>query len=108
MKLAIIFCVFACALSSYAETATSPAGDVCLKSAKSWVIKSESKKTATKVDQIKNLEIKLQGNGANLYLVTMFVEGPKTGDNTHWEVVGEFNYDKNICRIILGRRYWAH
>lgn len=93
---------------SLAQNVTSSADEACKKSAKSWILDSESKKTGAKRDLINDSEIKLLGNGANLYLLTMFVTGPKTGDNTHWEVVGEFNYDSKSCKILLGRRYWAH
>lgn len=89
---------------SYPEDAKN----LCLKSAKSWVLNSESKKTKTKIELIKDTENNSLGNGANLFLISIFVTGPKTGDNTHWEVVGEFDYAKDSCKILVGRRYWTH
>ncbi len=99
----IVFCKF-----SYAKNETKTAADICLKSATTWAIKTEAKKTGAKVDQIKTSEAKSLGSGANLYLASVFVDGPKTGENTHWEIVGEFNFNKHTCEILVGKSYWAH
>lgn len=96
--------IFNCA---YASDETTSA-DICLSSARDWVLKSEAKQTKTKLEKIKDSEKHSLGSGANLYLMSVFVEGPNTGDNTHWEVVGEFNLRSNSCKILMGRRYWAH
>lgn len=84
------------------------AAEICLKSANAWALKSEAKHTKTKPEQIKITVKKSLGSGASLYLMSVFVEGPKTGDNTHWEIVGEFKLKTDSCKILLGRRYWAH
>lgn len=84
------------------------AADTCMKSATTWALKSEAKKTGVKIEKIKVIENRSLGNGANLYLMSLFVEGPKTGDNTHWEIAGEFELETSSCKILVGRRYWAH
>jgi hypothetical protein len=84
------------------------AAEICLKTATAWAVKSEAKHSKSKFDQIKIGEKKSNGSGASLYLMSVFVEGPKTGDNTHWEIVGEYRLKTDSCKILLGRRYWAH
>jgi hypothetical protein len=31
------------------------------------------------------------------------VEGPNTGDNAHWEIVGEFNLKNSTCKVLIGK-----
>ncbi len=93
---------------AHAETKTASAADICSEAASSWALKSEAKQTKSKAEKIKDIERQALGNGANLYLMSIFVEGPNTGDNTHWEIVGEFNPKNSSCKVLLGKRYWAH
>jgi hypothetical protein len=108
MKILATLVSFVIINSAYAEGEITSAADICLRSATSWVINSEANQTKTAPEKIKGSEKRSLGSGANLYLMSVFVEGPQTGENTHWEVVGEFNLKKDSCKILLGRRYWAH
>lgn len=90
------------------EVVNQSAADICMESASRWVIKSEAKQSKVKQVKIQVTEKRSLGSGANLYLMSLFVEGPNIGDNIHWEVVGEFLIKNESCKILLGKRYWAH
>lgn len=108
MKFAIAFLAFTILSYAYAKIESVSANDICIKASGAWVRNAEAEHTASKKERIQDLEKRSLGSGAHLYLMSIFVDGPKTGDNTHWEVVGEFELKSNSCKILLGRRYWAH
>lgn len=76
----------------------------CLNQAKEAATWLESKHSKVAQNKVTIPESKELGGGGLLELHSVFVESPKTGDNTHWELVAEI---KN-CKMILSRRYWAH
>lgn len=105
MRIIFAFC-FLYTFSLYAFAGSM--NDECLKEARAWVINEESKHIQLKPKDIKIAEEKVNGSASLLALLSLFVDSPKTGDNTHWEVVGEYNYKAESCRIVFGRRHWQH
>ncbi|MCB0415165.1 MAG: hypothetical protein KDD50_12575 [Bdellovibrionales bacterium] len=97
-------------LSGYAknQSPTKTMDQVCLEASQKWVKKTEAKETKVAMNKIKVSESKILGSGALLVLTHLFVDGPNTGENTHWEVVGEFDYKRALCKILTGKRHWPH
>lgn len=102
-----LFCFFVFNFS-FAQNKVISASEICVKAASDWALKSEAKQTKTNIKKIKDVENKSLGGGTMLYLTSVFVEGPNTGDNTHWEIVGEYKIETASCKVLLGRRHWQH
>ena len=76
----------------------------CSKEARSSAQNLEAKHSKVQSKEVKVTEQRELGSGGLLSLQTLFVDSPKTGDNTHWEIVTEIK----SCKTLLARRYWAH
>lgn len=100
----LIFLFFSGINAQVPDTANA----LCEKVAKDSILKEEAKSSKTKVNKISLSNFKLIGNGSMLYLYSGFVDGPNTGENTHWEVVVSFDAKQGICTTATSRRYWAH
>lgn len=85
----------------------NPAVPICRGASENRARQLEATWTKSTFKDISTGEVRYHGSGTGLFLFSVFVKSPKTGDNTHWETVAEFNYKTNTCKVIASRHFEA-
>jgi hypothetical protein len=112
-RILLLMCLLSSAAFSRAEESVPanslPAGAICLATMKTDVTNWEAEEVKVPQQEVKISETRLLGHGAGTFLMSFFVDSPRTADNTHWEVVGEFNLQggTGTCKSVYRRRFEA-
>ncbi len=112
MKQFLFILVFAQAINVYAvakdqKATRKVASDSCLSLSTKTAVESEEQLVNDRKTKVNATDQRLLGHGAGTYLYSIFVDSPKTADNTHYEIVGELNFDDGSCKVVYSKRFEA-